>query len=149
MSANLTRRSVSSGTHWEAMAGYARAVRIGDRILVSGTTATGPEGAVGLGDPAADPVVVGDAADHPAAAVEEDDQGEALLVGVEAERDRPVPARRLEVADGAEPRLRAEADRREGLGRLPAHLGQFADICRLQRDDRITVGIPQNRDLGR
>ena len=47
------RRSVSSETVWESMAGYSRAVRVGDRILVSGTTATGPDGLVGAGDPAA------------------------------------------------------------------------------------------------
>lgn len=47
------RDSAGSGTHWEALAGYARAVRIGERILVSGTTATGPHGVVGAGDPAA------------------------------------------------------------------------------------------------
>ena len=47
------RMSVNSGTVWEGLAGYARAVRIGDRILVSGTTATGPGGLVGGSDPAA------------------------------------------------------------------------------------------------
>jgi len=53
MSARPPREWVDSGTSWEAMAGYARAVRVGDRILVSGTTATGPDGVVGAGDPAA------------------------------------------------------------------------------------------------
>jgi enamine deaminase RidA (YjgF/YER057c/UK114 family) len=48
-----TRRSVSSGTVWEEMAGYCRALRVGDVIYVSGTTATGPQGLVGEGDPAA------------------------------------------------------------------------------------------------
>jgi enamine deaminase RidA (YjgF/YER057c/UK114 family) len=43
---------VSSETIWEELAGYARAVRIGERILVSGTTAVGQEGEViGAGDP--------------------------------------------------------------------------------------------------
>jgi enamine deaminase RidA (YjgF/YER057c/UK114 family) len=53
MSSSPKRTSVDTGTHWEALAGYARAVRVGDRILVSGTTATGPDGVIGAGDPAA------------------------------------------------------------------------------------------------
>ncbi len=52
--AKYTRQTVSSGTVWEEMAGYSRAVRIGDRILVAGTTATNAEGQlVGGDDPAA------------------------------------------------------------------------------------------------
>lgn len=48
------RTSVSSGTRWEAMAGYSRAVRVGDTIYVSGTTATDDNGAlVGGADTAA------------------------------------------------------------------------------------------------
>jgi enamine deaminase RidA (YjgF/YER057c/UK114 family) len=49
------RSSVDTGTHWEALAGYARAVRVGDRILVSGT---GPDGVVDAGDPAAQARVI-------------------------------------------------------------------------------------------
>lgn len=40
------RRSVSTGTTWEALAGYARAVRIGPLVCVSGTTATADDGSV-------------------------------------------------------------------------------------------------------
>jgi enamine deaminase RidA (YjgF/YER057c/UK114 family) len=48
------RTSVSTGTTWEALAGYARAVRIGNHIWVSGTTATDADGSVvGDSDPAA------------------------------------------------------------------------------------------------
>jgi enamine deaminase RidA (YjgF/YER057c/UK114 family) len=46
------RRYVGSGVSWEEEFGYSRAVRVGDRIYVSGTTATGPEGLVSPGDPA-------------------------------------------------------------------------------------------------
>ena len=50
MNSTLHRDSVSTGTIWEEVAGFARAVRIENRILVSGTTATGPDGVVGVGD---------------------------------------------------------------------------------------------------
>lgn len=47
-----TRRRVLSGTVWEDLAGFSRAVREGDRIVVSGTTATHRERLIG-GDDAA------------------------------------------------------------------------------------------------
>ncbi|ACV46419.1 MULTISPECIES: RidA family protein [Halomicrobium] len=48
----MERETVDSGTEWEAEVGYSRAVRVGDRIEVSGTTATDEAGGVvGVGDP--------------------------------------------------------------------------------------------------
>lgn len=42
--ASLSRRRVSSGGPWEATAAYSRAVAVGDRCWVAGTTDAGPDG---------------------------------------------------------------------------------------------------------
>ena len=101
----MDRKTVDSGTEWESLVGYSRAVRAGGEVHVSGTTATDEDGElVGEGDPYA--------------------QAKQALANVE----RALEAAGASVDDVVRTRLYVtDVDEWEAIGR--AHRETFGDVC--------------------
>lgn len=59
------RQRISSGSVWEGLVGFSRALRVGNWVFVSGTTATDADGnVIGIGDPYAQTVAILEKIEH-------------------------------------------------------------------------------------